>query len=68
MKKKIQNRFIDYGCGFPILLRHVPMVEYQGEWVPAINYNALDKAILIALCYKNSRLTGNPFRRTCNIS
>jgi transcriptional regulator with XRE-family HTH domain len=62
MKKKIQNKFVDYGCGFPVLLRHVPMVEYQGMWTPCINYNELEKAVLLMLCYKPTKLTGNEIR------
>ena len=62
MKKKIKDKFVDYGCGFPVVLRHVPMVQIQGKWIPDINYNELEKAVLLLLCYKPSKLTGNEIR------
>ncbi len=62
MKKKIQDQFIDYGCGFPILLHHVPMVKVEGKWLPNINYNKLEKIVSLMLCHKQAKLTGNEIR------
>ena len=62
MKKKIQDQFIDYGCGFPIVLRHVPMVKIEDKWVPDINYNKLEKIVSLMLCHKQSKLTGSEVR------
>jgi hypothetical protein len=62
MKKKVLEQFVDYGCGFPVVLRNVPMVNVQGKWAPDINYNELEKNVLLLLCYKNSKLTGNEIR------
>jgi len=62
MQRKILKQFIDYGCGFPVVLRHVPMMKFQGNWIPDINYNELEKAILMMLCYKPVKLTGNEIR------
>lgn len=62
MRNKIQDQFIDYGCGFPIVLRHVPMVKVEGKWVPNINYNKLEKIVSLMLCHKQAKLTGNEVR------
>lgn len=62
MKKKIQDEFVDYGCGFPILLRHVPMMKIDGKWIPNINYNKLEKVVSLMLCHKQTKLTGNEIR------
>lgn len=62
MGKKILDQFIDYGCGFPIMLRHVPMVKVEGKWVPNINYNKLEKIVSLMLCHKQVKLTGNEVR------
>jgi DNA-binding transcriptional regulator YiaG len=62
MEKKIQEQFIDYGCGFPIVLRNVPMVKIDDKWAPNINYNKLEKAVSIMLCHKQAKLTGNEIR------
>lgn len=62
MKRKIQKHFIDYGTGFPVVLLNVPMVSLEGKWTPDINYNELEKAILIFLCHKPCKLTGNEVR------
>jgi len=62
MDKTIQNEFIDYGCGFPVLLKNVPMRKVHGKWIPDVNYNELEKSILIMLCHKPFKLTGNEIR------
>ena len=62
MEEKIQDQLIDYGCGFPILLRHVPMVKIDGKWVPNINYNKLEKIVSMMLCHKQAKLTGHEIR------
>jgi hypothetical protein len=59
MEKRIQKVFVDYGFGFPVNLKNVPMVKVRGHWTPNINYNVLTKAVLIALAHKVSRLTGD---------
>jgi hypothetical protein len=59
METKVQKRFIDRGCGFPITLFNVPMVKVHGIWTPKINYNELALVVLRALAHKESRLTGD---------
>ena len=60
--RKIQPLFEDFGCGFPIVLRNVPMVKVRGVWTPEINYDEFHKAVLRALAHKKSRLTGNQIK------
>jgi hypothetical protein len=62
MKTKIQKELVDSGFGFPVRLRHVQMAWVRGTWTPKINYTQLARAVLIALCHKASRLTGNEVR------
>lgn len=62
MNKKTLNEFIDHGCGFPVVLKNVPMKKFQGKWIPDINYNALEKNVLILLCHKPFKLTGHEIR------
>lgn len=45
--------------GFPVHLRNVPMVEIRGEFVLDIDFNKLQKAVLLHLCHKKTPLTGN---------
>ena len=59
---KIQKHFIDYGCGFPVILKNVPMIQVRGVWTPDINYAELHKAVLHALANKPVRLTGNEIK------
>lgn len=59
MDRKIQKSFVDEGFGFKVTLLNVPMVKVRGTWTPDVNYNALSKVVLLALCEKPSRLTGN---------
>lgn len=59
MERKVQKTFIDTGFGFPITLLNVPMVKVRGQWTPEIDYNALTRAVLLALSEKPVRLTGD---------
>src|SRR5437016_1388791 len=58
MKQKIAKKFLFEGLGFPVLLTNVPMIKVRGDYVPNINYNTLQKTVLLCLCHKNSPLTG----------
>lgn len=62
MNKKTESQFIDHGCGFPILLLNVPMIKVRGKWIPDINYEILERSVLLHLCYKPCKLTGNEIR------
>ena len=57
-KTKIQKVYEDYGCGFPVKLINAPMVQIRGERILDINPNKLHEAVLNALVFKPSRLTG----------
>ena len=47
MDRKIQDTFVDYGCGFPVVLRDVPMVHVRGVWTPDINYDMLHLGVFL---------------------
>lgn len=59
---KIEKTYIYSGFGFPILLENVPMVEIRGTWTPEVNYNVLQKVVLLTLCYQSTALSGNQVR------
>ncbi len=59
MKHKIEKLYLYEGLGFPIQLVNVPMVHVRGEFILDINFNHLQKAVLLHLCYKKTPLTGN---------
>lgn len=59
MKTKRAKRFVYEGLGFPIVLVNVSLVQKRGMWTPAINYNKLQKEVLLALAHKPMALTGN---------
>jgi transcriptional regulator with XRE-family HTH domain len=61
-EKKTQKRFVDHGCGFPVVLQNVPMIHVRGVWTPDIDYNELHRAVLVALAHKPTRLTGNQIK------
>lgn len=60
--RKIEKSYLYSGFGFPILLEDVPMVEVRGIWTPEVNYNILQKVVLLALCYQSTSLSGNQIR------
>lgn len=62
MEKKIAKHFFYEGLGFPIHLVNVPMIKSRGEWTPDIDYNYLQRSILISLSAKPTSLTGNEIR------
>ncbi len=59
IKTKKAKRFVYEGLGFPIVLVNVSLVQKRGVWTPAINYNKLQKEVLLALAHKPVALTGN---------
>lgn len=59
METKKMKRFIYEGLGFPIALLNVSLVKKRGAWTPAIDYNKLQKQVLLALTHKSVALTGN---------
>jgi len=62
MQRKIAKEFIDHGFGFPVILRHVPMIKALGQWMPDINHKQLERAVLLVLIHKPARLTGSEVR------
>jgi DNA-binding transcriptional regulator YiaG len=62
MERKIERQFVDHGCGFPVLLLNVPMIKVRGKWIPDINYEMLEKSVLLDLCHKPYKLTGSEIR------
>lgn len=59
MEKKRIKRFIYEGLGFPIVLVDITLVKKREIWTPAIDYNKLQKEVLLALSHKPISLTGN---------
>jgi DNA-binding XRE family transcriptional regulator len=59
MERKKAVKFIYEGLGFPVALTNVLLVKRRGVWTPAIDYNKLQKAVLLKLSHKSSALTGN---------
>ena len=59
MKHKIEKKYRFEGLGFPIVLTNVPMIEMRGEFILDIDFNKLQKAVLMHLCHKKIPLTGN---------
>lgn len=59
MTKKTEKKLIYTGLGFPVELRNVEMVEFDGEWHPKIDVRKVADAAIEALVSQESRLTGN---------
>lgn len=62
MEKKRIKRFVYEGLGFPVILVDVKMSKVMGVWTPDIEYNKLQKVVLLALCHKPFPLTGHELR------
>lgn len=61
-KTRVVPEFLYDGLGFPVLLINVPVVEVRGIQVPDINYNLLQRNVLLGLSQKPQPLTGNEVR------
>lgn len=61
-KALIVKQFEYDGLGFPVLLLNVPVREFRGVLAPDIDYNLLQRNLLLALARKPSPLTGNEVR------
>jgi DNA-binding XRE family transcriptional regulator len=59
MKTKRIKRFIYEGLGFPVVLVDVSLVKKRDIWTPAVDYNKLQKSVLLVLTQKPIALTGN---------
>lgn len=62
MNKKVAEQFEYDGLGFPILLKNVPLIKVRGIQVPDIDYNVLQRSVLLALCQYPLPFTGNEVR------
>lgn len=62
MKKKSVAKFEYDGLGFPIILLNFPLANVRGIQVPDIDYNQLQRNVLLAICRKPLPLTGNEIR------
>jgi len=61
-EKKVQKTYVDHGCGFPVTIFNAPMQKLRGEWLLDLDYEVYEKAVLLLLAYKKSRLTGDEVR------
>jgi len=59
MEKKKVKKFVYEGLGFPLVLIDITLVKKRDIWTPAIDYNKLQKEVLLALSHKPLSLTGN---------
>lgn len=59
METKKTKRYVYNGLGFPVVLANVSLVKKRGVWTPAVDYNKLQKEVLLALTHKPVALTGN---------
>lgn len=62
METKVQKHYIYEGFGFAICLVDVSMIKSRGEWTPNIDFNKLQKALLLALASKPICLSGNEIK------
>jgi DNA-binding XRE family transcriptional regulator len=59
METKRVKRFVYEGLGFPVVLLNVSLTKKRGVWTPAIDYNKLQKAVVLAMAHKPVALTGH---------
>lgn len=62
MKERTEYDYVDYGCGFPVVLDRVIVREEAYGEIPLIDYDIFQRRVLELLVTKVSRLTGNEVR------
>lgn len=62
MKNKKTKTFIYKGLGIPVKLINAPMKKILGKWAIDIDFNKLQLAVLHALLYKPTPLSGDELR------
>lgn len=65
--EKILEKYIDYGYGFPIVIKNAPMIKVRGVWTLNTNHKILKSKVLAYLATHKGRLTGShvKFIRLC---
>jgi DNA-binding transcriptional regulator YiaG len=58
MKRKRTKKYVFEGLGFPVVLLNAPWRCVFGEWVLDVNFNELQKIVLLALIQKKRPLSG----------
>jgi DNA-binding transcriptional regulator YiaG len=61
-KKRKVETFVYEGLGFPIKLINAPMKKMLGEWIIDLDMNKLQLAVIRALIYKSTPLTGGELK------
>lgn len=61
-RRKIRKHFQFSGFGFPVTIDNCPMLWAFGEWVPEVDFTALESAMVIAVALKPVRLSGAEVR------
>ncbi|MCX6990534.1 MAG: hypothetical protein NTX49_05665 [Chlamydiae bacterium] len=59
--KEIERSLFE-GLGFPIFLKNIPVIEIHGEEILDIDFNQLQKTVLLSLCYKPLPLSGSQIK------
>lgn len=59
MEHKTIENYTTHVLGFPIIIKHVKMRKFRDEWIPQINWEALQDLALWALAHKPAPLTGD---------
>ncbi|MBL6991387.1 MAG: hypothetical protein ISR65_16510 [Bacteriovoracaceae bacterium] len=60
--KKNQKIYSDNGFGFAVQIYNAPLKKVRGQWVLDLNFEKYEKAVLIALSLKPTKLTGNEIK------
>lgn len=62
MKESLEENFVDYGCGFPVVIDEVRIRKDRNGEIPLIDYDLFQRKVLEALVTKSGPLTGNQIR------
>lgn len=62
MKKKIVKKYIYNGLGFPIELRNVELIAFDGDVHPKIDVRKVADLAIKSLVTQENRLTGNQIK------
>ena len=58
MKRKVLEKYLYNGLGFPVYLLNVPMIKFDDTGAPDINHELLEDLVLLVLCQQLSPQEG----------
>lgn len=62
MERRTEETYVTEALGFPIIIKNVELRRFHDDWVPEVDWDNLQQAVLLAMAQKPAPLSGNEVR------